>query len=548
VNGAVHAYHDGTKHHFHRFARSLGYLDWASQPNPFRSFAGADQSPLHPRPDAAGPAFGNPPPAIRDPHYARRIGDILRHSLGLSAWKRLRESRWSLRVNPSSGNLHPTEAYVVAGPIGGVSDAPAVYHYAPDRHALERRCTFEPAAWTAAERAWLVALTSIHWREAWKYGERAFRYCQHDLGHAIAAVRIAAALAGCRAWLLPDWSHHDIATLTGIDRDADYVDAEREEPGCILAVTSRQSSVFSPESQVPSPQSAVPSREALLDAVGRGRWTGRANQLSEDHVQWTFIDDIAAATRDPGRTIAPIPNQFPDYPITRLPDRPLDRPLVLQRRSAVSFDGRGSIDAARCFAMLSAVMPCEGPPWDALWWDARIHLLLFVHRVNGLDPGVYLLARHRSAPDRLRAACGREFLWEPCHDSLPLFALERGDCRRLAQRVSCDQAIAGEGFFSLGMIADFDASLQAFGPAFYRHLFWESGVVGQILYLEAEAVGTRGTGIGCFYDDPVHDVLGLTGHAFQSLYHFTIGAPVEDTRLTTEPGYGWEKGSLKSEV
>ena len=24
----------------------------------------------------------------------------------------------------------------------------------------------------------LVALTSIHWREAWKYGERAFRYCQ----------------------------------------------------------------------------------------------------------------------------------------------------------------------------------------------------------------------------------------------------------------------------------------------------------------------------------------------------------------------------------
>jgi hypothetical protein len=110
----------------------------------------------------------------------------------------------------------------------------------------------------------------------------------------------------------------------------------------------------------------------------------------------------------------------------------------------------------------------------------------------------------------------------------------------LAQRVSCDQAIAGESFFSLGMIADFDASLQAFGPAFYRHLFWESGVVGQVLYLEGEAAGVRGTGIGCFYDDPVHDVLGLTGHAFQSLYHFTIGMPVEDTRLTTEPGYLWE--------
>ena len=123
---------------------------------------------------------------------------------------------------------------------------------------------------------------------------------------------------------------------------------------------------------------------------------------------------------------------------------------------------------------------------------------------------------------------------------LPLFVLARGDCRTLARRVSCDQDIAADGFFSLGMLADFDASLQTFGPSFYRHLFWESGVVGQVLYLEAEAAGTRGTGIGCFYDDPVHDVLGLRGHTFQSLYHFTIGMPIEDTRLTTEPGYAWE--------
>jgi SagB-type dehydrogenase family enzyme len=553
VIGAVHAYHDGTKHHFHRFARSLGYLDWASQPNPFRSFAGAAEYALHPRPDAAGSAVANPPSglrgpqaalslskgATRNPPYALDLGDVLRHALGLSAWKQFRDSRWSLRVNPSSGNLHPTEAYVVAGPLAGVSGAPAVYHYAPDRHALEQRCAFDPAAWAAAiagnEGPWLIALTSIHWREAWKYGERAFRYCQHDLGHAIASVRIAAELAGWRARMLPDWSHRDIAALTGIDRDEDYVDAEREEPGCILMVTSHQSSVVSHQSEVGSRQSSVVGRAALLEAVRQGDWTGRANQLSEEHVQWTFIDDIAAATRDPGRSVD---TSIINSPIHQLSN--YSAPLILKRRSAVSFDGRGSIDAARCFAMLSAVMPREASPWDALWWDARIHFVMFVHRVNGLDPGVYLLARHPSAPDRLRAACGRELLWEPAHESLPLFALARGDCRSLAQRVSCDQAIAGDGFFSLGMIADFDASLEAFGPAFYRHLFWESGVVGQVLYLEAEAAGTRGTGIGCFYDDPVHDVLGLTGRAFQSLYHFTIGTPVEDTRLTTEPGYPWE--------
>jgi Nitroreductase family len=75
--------------------------------------------------------------------------------------------------------------------------------------------------------------------------------------------------------------------------------------------------------------------------------------------------------------------------------------------------------------------------------------------------------------------------------------------------VSCRQDIAGEGAFSLGMIAEYQASLVAHGPWFYRRLFWEAGAIGQVLYLEAEAAGVRATGIGCFFDDPVHQVFGL---------------------------------------
>ncbi|OLD20295.1 MAG: hypothetical protein AUJ01_04355 [Acidobacteria bacterium 13_1_40CM_3_65_5] len=504
----VHSYHDGTKHHFHHFARSLGYLDWASQPSPFRSFRGAPEVPLSPRPDA--------PPSS--------VGDALRHSLGLSAWKQFRGSRWSLRVNPSSGNLHPTEAYVVSG--SGLHHG--VYHYAADRHALDQRCAFA-ADWP--DDVFLVALTSIHWREAWKYGERAFRYCQHDLGHAIAASRIAAALAGLRAEMLPAWSHRDIAALTGIDRDEDFVEAEREEPGCVMVV--------GPSSSVVGPSSLVLDRDSLLAAVRGGRWTGKASQLSEAHVQWTFIDEIARATEDPGRAISASQStiRLPDYPITQLPDRA----IVLKRRSAVALDGRSSIGADGFFDMLARAMPAAGPPWDALWWDARIHLALFVHRVDGVDPGLYVLVRNDRATEALKRAMTRDFLWERATDRLPLFLLARGDCRRLAERVSCDQEIAADGFFSLGMLAEFDASLAELGPEFYRHLFWESGVVGQVLYLAAEAAGTRGTGIGCFYDEPVHDVFGLTDHTFQSLYHFTIGIPVEDTRLTTEPGYEWQR-------
>jgi nitroreductase len=496
----IHRYHDGTKHAFHRFARSLGYLDWASQPNPFRSFAGAPATALAPRPDA--PAFPSP------------LGSILRHALGLTAWKQYGTARWSLRANPSSGNLHPTECYAI---FGGV-----VAHYAPDRHELEQRCAFAPPL---PDGVVLVALTSIHWRESWKYGERAFRYCQHDLGHAMAALRIAAAVSGWTARLLPQWSHAEIAAVTGIDRDEDFVDAERDEPGAML--------VLEPLPGIDP--AAIPPAGSIVDRVRAGSWSGRANQLSVDHVQWTFIDEIAIATRDPGRDAV---GAFAGA----VSNSPYAAGVILQRRSAVAFDGVASIDVDQMIAMLRATMPGQAA-FGLLWWSARIHLLLFVHRVRGVEPGVYLLIREHESGERLKEALGRDFLLEAATDALPLIRLARGDCRALARRLSCDQNIASDGFFSLGMIAEFDRSLEEFGPSFYRHLFWESGVVGQVLYLEAERAGARATGIGCFYDDPVHDVLGLNGHAFQSLYHFTVGMPVDDARLTTEPGYAWEASS-----
>jgi len=95
------------------------------------------------------------------------------------------------------------------------------------------------------------------------------------------------------------------------------------------------------------------------------------------------------------------------------------------------------------------------------------------------------------------------------------------------------------------VIAEFEGPLRKYGAWFYPRLFWEAGAIGQVLYLEAEACGIRSTGIGCFFDDPMHRVLGLTGCRFQDLYHFTIGGPVEDKRLTTLPAYSSTQNDVK---
>jgi len=263
--------------------------------------------------------------------------------------------------------------------------------------------------------------------------------------------------------------------------------------------------------------------------------------MSRGHDQWEIIERVTKATHYPGQL--PTPNsQRPTLNVEPLGVGPfgnweLRRELILQRRSAVAFDGRTTLPRERFLSMLSALDP-GAPPFDAIDWPPHVHLALFVHRVDGLVPGVYAYVRESGVVDEWRAVMRPEFLWEPVADGL--FLLLPTDVRWAANRLSCDQEIASDGFFSLGMIARFESALRERGQWFYRRLFWECGMIGQVLYLEAEAAGSRATGIGCFYDDAVHELLGLSGRAWHSLYHFSMGKPVDDFRLTTEPGYIWE--------
>lgn len=564
------AYHEETKHHYRRFARSAGYMDWSNQPDPFRRYAGCDVLALAHSAVDDGPAYAQlfQPGAIAPvPVNRESISALFEYALALSAWKEFHGARWALRINPSSGNLHPTEGYLVGGPVAGWVDAPGVFHYAPKAHALEQRATIPAPSWKLLVAGFplgtfFVGMTSIHWREAWKYGERAYRYCQHDAGHALAAVALSAAMNGWSMHPLPEVSDDTIADLLGLSRASDFVDAEREAPDLIVAVIP---------DRVAGADFPSALTESARDLTPTFAWHGRANRLSTDHVNWELIDAVDDACRKStcaNLAIAQtnVPALGPRSELTRHHDVPLKvsvdfgnptvrvrrtgehtecgvpaRRIVRQRRSAVAMDGQTSISAAAFYAMMDRVMPrYDRAPWNALGPPVCVHLALFVHRVTGVDPGLYFLVRDAGRCAELKSAMNPNWEWEcpdGCPSDLPLFRLTRGDFRTLAVQVSCTQDIAGDGAFSCGMIAEFERPLQEYGAWFYRRLFWETGVIGQVLYLESEAAGIRATGIGCFFDDPVHEVFGLKGRAWQSLYHFTVGGPVEDARLTTLPAY-----------
>lgn len=533
----VLAYHQRTKHHFQGFAAGPSGLDWANQPAAFRYFSGSPQVLLPLLADGARPRYVDlyasekisPQPLTRV-----SIAALLELSMGLSAWKQHGGSRWALRCNPSSGNLHPTEAYVV---IDGCDDTTSgVYHYLSRDHLLEQRCTLStdsPGRLLPVDTL-LLGLSSIHWREAWKYGERAFRYCQHDIGHAIAAVRYAAALLGWQVKLLDHWGDDQTATILGLDRAQDFGRAEAEHADLMLQITAG------------AVAAELVSPDNLLTAARVGHWRGEANVLSEDHShQWPLIDAVADACHK-ATTAAETPWLSPELP-EPLPSACTLKAdtLIRQRRSAQAFDGKTGIGRDSFFRMLDMTLPRTNVvPWDVTGWSPCVHLLLFVHRVDGLAPGLYLLLRNSASADKFKAALGRDFGWQavpgaPAH--LPLFQLLAADARAAAQALSCHQEIAADGAFSLGMLTEFQDTLSQ-APWRYRRLFWETGMVGQVLYLEAEAAGLRGTGIGCFFDDGVHDMLALQEHGLQSLYHFTIGGPLSDDRLQTIPPYAHLQG------
>ncbi|HXF08771.1 MAG TPA: nitroreductase family protein [Candidatus Acidoferrales bacterium] len=452
------------------------------------------------------------------------MGRLLELSLGLSAWKQYGPNRWALRCNPSSGNLHPTEGYLVCRALPDFADG--VYHYRPDAHLLEQRAAMVSAP-SGGRPAALLGLASIHWREAWKYGKRAYRYCQLDVGHAVAALSYAAALLGWRLRPLTHWPDAAVAALLGVDQPT--YGAEPEHPDLLLAVDTEPADEAEPD--------------AWLAWVRDAEWRGRPNVLDRRPLyRWPVIEAVSRATAKPATPILP---PVLNDTLTVRPAEGVERPamaVIRERRSAQAYDPAGTMPLATLETLLDRLIPRTGvPPWDALPETNRLHPLLFVHRVGDLAPGLYALPRSAEARALLLGALDTRFAWNACPEvnlagNATLYRLASGDMRRTAGLLCCHQAIAAQGAVTLMLLAESGDALDA-EPWRYRWRHWEAGVQGQVLYLNAEAAGLRGTGIGCYFDPAVHEVLGLSDRRLQSFYHFTIGRPLVDARIQSLPPY-----------
>src|SRR3954465_10598404 len=136
-------YHEFTKHSVTSLRRAPHVLDWANMPDPFRHYEGvpvldlpADPpAPETPALELLGSVYGSTP-AVDGSEF---LSQLLFYSAAISASRRVPSTgyRYALRVNPSSGNLHPTEIHFLTRGLKGWPDG--LYHYRPSAHMAEQR-------------------------------------------------------------------------------------------------------------------------------------------------------------------------------------------------------------------------------------------------------------------------------------------------------------------------------------------------------------------------------------------------------------------------
>jgi len=407
-------YHQRTKHHPNRYAASLGYMDWATQPDPFRRYEDARlvKLPL---------SFENPTMSynavMSDAHLPaapltlESIAQLFQFSLGIAAWKCIGSDCWALRCNASSGNLQPTEA--------GISERSVIAHYAVKEHALEILAEFETDYWSEQEEhGFFVALSSITWREMWKYGERCFRYVNLDLGHALKALKVSAKVMGFQSAKVEGLRLEDLERVIGLDQKPRYHASEPEIGQTLLHIGETAETRH--------------DLAQLLEDIP-ANYQGRANLLSRAHHPWEAVDLAVKASRVDSVEIPAHHLQPPA--VERLSNDKSAKEVILRRRSAQAMDfGRTHIAFRPFMQMLHAVTP----PVDD--YRERVHFALFVHDVESLNSGLYFYIRNKDDKSALKRLMRKDFLWE--EKAPELYLLEEGDFRSQAKFISCSQDIA----------------------------------------------------------------------------------------------------------
>ncbi|WP_024790701.1 MULTISPECIES: SagB/ThcOx family dehydrogenase [unclassified Lebetimonas] len=460
-------YHQTTRHYPNKFAKSLGYLDWANQPSPYKEYINAKKIPL-------------PNPEIEKLTYEKlylknsskeiniqNLAAFLRYSAAINAKKVLGMNEWYVRVNPSSGNLHPEETYIIL--------KNGVYHFNVKEFCLEKIAKGE----NLVENGFVLIFTSIPLRESWKYGERALRYCLLDTGHLIASSRFSSNMLGWKMEYINDIDEEKLSNLINLNK-AKFYENEDEifEAGFYVYRDKKPKINFE----------NFKNLEFHLEY----------KKLANDSVKWDIIFETAKELKrkEPFKTF--LKDEIPKF--ISSPFNAYE--IIDNRRSALGFIP-SYIEKKDFLDILDKTLPRNIPPFDVKVTLNTVDFVIFVNRVDGIEEGIYYFSRKENK----------------------LTNLHKGDFSEASKFANCIQDLGKDSTFTINMVSPKPKKEYE-----YKLLNFEAGIIGEVLYLEAEAKNLRGCGIGCFFDNLITEEI-LNNVNYLALYGFSVGSPKADERI-----------------
>jgi SagB-type dehydrogenase family enzyme len=140
-----------------------------------------------------------------------------------------------LRAAPSAGALFPLEIYLIAGAVEDLE--PGIYRYLPAGHQLELVSDDAPRqqlASAARDQEFVrdapisIVVAAVHQRTAQRYGERAGRYIDQEVGCVAENVALQAVALNLGTVIVGAFDDARVHRIVGL--------SENEDPRCILPV------------------------------------------------------------------------------------------------------------------------------------------------------------------------------------------------------------------------------------------------------------------------------------------------------------------------
>ncbi|WP_414581163.1 SagB/ThcOx family dehydrogenase [Scytonema sp. PCC 10023] len=497
-------YHERTKYDPQTIASKNKGLDWSKQPVPFKEYKIGSAYDLKPYIQEKPEAFvGN-----ADAQWWQRLSRLLFCSYGLTAKMPSMGSAVYLRSAPSAGGLYPAEMYVVSR--GTELLPPGLYNYQCRTHSLmhywesdvwqklQEACFWHP---TLESSQLAIIITSVFYRSAWRYEDRAYRRIFLDTGHLLGNIELAGAVTNYRPHLIGGFVDETVNELLYIDPQhegaiavvplADLLDIKQNLP------TGRTALPSATETNYPH----IPDGELLTYFHYRTQiqpgTTGKLNlpvvkeKSLEDKYNFPFCEKIPTASKpiDWGKKLEGL------------------EVTILKRRSTRAYSGEDLT-----FEELKALLDFTYQPQNYIdqgfdnvtdYFDLNlIETFIAVSGVEGLEAGCYYYAPKAQELRQIRFKNFRKELHFLC----------------LGQELGRDAAAV------VFHTADLKSSVGQYGDRVYRYLHMDAGHLGQRLNLAAIRLGLGVSGIGGFFDDQVNEVLGIPRDE-AVLYITTLGRP-----------------------